>query len=244
MLKRFPDGFRNQPHSHERGQLIFSTTGVMSVTTGRGAWVVPPNRAVWMPAGVTHQVGMSGEVEMRTLYLHEEAARGLPMLTTVVAVSPLLRELIVRATELPLLYDESGPAARVMAVLIDELHALPALLPLSLTMPAEERLARLCAGLLHDPADSRRLGEHAARFGLSARTLARLFRSGTGMTFGQWRQQARLFRALQRIAASAPITRAALDVGYDSASAFSAMFRRTMGVAPSEYFGPQAAAPR
>lgn len=243
MLKHFPDGFRNEPHHHERGQLIFSTTGVMSVTTERGAWVVPPNRAVWMPAGVIHQVGMSGDVEMRTLYLRTDVARGLPMQTTVVAVSPLLRELIVRATELPLLYDESGPAARIMAVLIDELRTLPAL-PLSLTMPADERLARLCAELLRDPADPRQLGEHAARFGLSARTLARLFRGGTGMTFGQWRQQARLFLALQRIAAGSPITRAALDVGYDSASAFSAMFRRTMGVAPSEYFGPDAAGSR
>lgn len=235
MLKHFPDGHRIDRHRHERGQLLFSTIGVMSVTTDDGAWVAPPNRAVWMPPGVPHEVAMSGAVEMRTLYLRDDLSRDLPAQCTVVAVSPLLRELIVRATELPLLYDEQGPPARVMAVLIDELRTLPAL-PLALPLPSDARLSRLCAALLADPADGRQLDEHATRLGLSARTLARLFRGGTGMTFGQWRQQARLFAALQRLAAGASVTHAALDVGYDSASAFSAMFRRTMGVPPSEYF--------
>ena len=235
MLKRFPDGYRNERHRHERGQLIFAITGVMSVATDQGTWVVPPNRALWMPAGTMHQITMAGAVEMRTLYIRHDATAGLPATCTVLFVTPLLRELIVRATELPVLYDEQGSPGRVMSLLLDEIRALPAL-PLELPMPSDRRLAALCARLIGDPADPSTLDDHAESLRVSARTLARLFRTQTGMTFGQWRQQARLFEALKRIAAGSAVTAAALDVGYESASAFSAMFRRTLGMPPSRYF--------
>jgi AraC-like DNA-binding protein/mannose-6-phosphate isomerase-like protein (cupin superfamily) len=235
MLKRYADGHRNLRHRHERGQLVFAITGVMSVATDQGTWVVPPNRAVWMPAGVMHQITMSGEVEMRTLYIRDDAAAGLPASCTVVSVTPLLRELIIRATELPVMYDEAGAPGRVIALLLDEIRALPAL-PLELPMPSDRRLASLCTRLLADPAARQTLDDYAKSLHLSSRTLARLFQAQTGMTFGRWRQQARLFEALKRIAAGSAVTAAALDVGYESASAFSAMFRRKLGMPPSHYF--------
>jgi hypothetical protein len=119
MAKDFPDGFHIAPHAHERAQLIFAARGVMTVSTGSGSWAVPPQRAVWMPGGVRHEIRMSGTVSMRTLYVRSDAAAALPPAVRVIAVSPLLRELILRACVLPVHYDEARrrgsrdrPAAR------------------------------------------------------------------------------------------------------------------------------------
>jgi AraC-like DNA-binding protein len=151
-------------------------------------------------------------------------------------VSPLLRELIVRATALPVLYDEKGPDGRLMQMILDEIATLQTL-PLDLPMPQDKRLSKLCKALIDDPADDRTLDQFADSFNASARTLARLFRSETGMSFGAWRQQLRLMEAVRRMAAGAPVTTVALDLGYASPSAFAAMFRKSLGVPPSRYFG-------
>jgi hypothetical protein len=139
MAKDFPDGFFIAPHAHPRHQLIHASSGVMRISTPHGAFVVPSHRAVWMPADVVHDVCMSGAVAMRTLYIERDAIAAPAQECCVVAVSPLLRELILRASAMPLLYDETGAEGRVMALILDELRALP-VLPLSLPMPRDARL--------------------------------------------------------------------------------------------------------
>jgi AraC-like DNA-binding protein len=153
----------------------------------------------------------------------------------VVNVSPLLRELILAATVMPVLYDARGRDGRVMALILDELRAA-ADLPLHLPRPRDRRTVRVCDAILAAPADARPLEAWAAEVGASARTLARLFQRETGMSFAQWRQQARLLESLRRLAAGEPVTAVALDCGYRSPSAFAAMFRRALGVAPTAYF--------
>ncbi len=234
MPKDFAAGFVIVPHSHERAQLIYATAGTMRVSTDIAVWVVPPLRALWMPAGVRHSIFMSGDVTMRTLYLRDDAARGMPATCHVLPVSPLLRELIIRATELPLHYDENGPAGHVIALLLAELHGADAL-PLQLPMPRDRRLRQICEALLGAPGDSRTLEEWASSANASPRTLARLFVAETGLTFGAWRQQARVLEAMGRLSNGEPVTEVALDLGYDSVSAFSAMFRRAAGASPSHY---------
>jgi AraC-like DNA-binding protein len=234
MPKDFAQDFVIEPHSHERAQLIYATAGTMRVITGEAMWVVPPQRALWMPAGTEHAIEMLDRVTMRTLYLRDDAAAAMPMACRVLQVSPLLRELIVRTTELPLHYDESGPAGHVVALLLAELHGSQ-VLELHLPMPYSQRLATLCRSLLDDPGDRRTLDEWARTVNASARTLARLFRKETGLSFGAWRQQARVLEAMGRLGGGAPVTQVALDLGYDSVSAFSAMFRRAAGASPSEY---------
>lgn len=234
MPKDFDSGFEVLPHTHERAQLIYAPAGTMRVSTDTGMWVVPPQRALWMPAGVQHSIVMLSDLTMRTLYLREDAAADMPDVCRVLPVSPLLRELIVRATELPLQYDESGPAGHVVALIIAELHGLQSL-PLQLPMPRDSRLRSLCQALLAAPGDQRTLGEWARTLNTSARTLARHFQSETGLSFGAWRQQARMLEAMGRLGSGAPVTQVALDLGYDSVSAFSAMFRRASGASPSEY---------
>ena len=135
MAKDFPGGHHIAPHSHERAQLIFAAHGAMLVSTADGSWAVPPQRAVWMPAGAAHQIHMAGDVAMRTLYVRADAAARLPAAARVLAVSPLLRELILRACALPLRYDESGPDGRLMALMLDEIAALPTV---ALDLPAAE----------------------------------------------------------------------------------------------------------
>jgi AraC-like DNA-binding protein len=234
MAKDFPDGHHIARHAHERAQLIFAAQGVMMVSTPEGSWAVPPQRAVWMPAGTSHEIRMAGAVAMRTLYVRGDAAARLPDQVRVIAVSSLLRELILRACTLPIMYDESGPAGRIMVLLLDEIAALPSL-ALDLPMPRDRRLARICHALQTDPGATRTLEEWAGQAGASARTLARLFVRETGLTFAGWRQQARLLAALARLAADQPVTQVALELGYDSPSAFAAMFRRALGSPPSDY---------
>jgi AraC-like DNA-binding protein len=206
----------------------------MRVSTDDGVWVVPPQRALWMPPRVRHSIVMTGDVTMRTLYLRDDAARGMPATCHVLPVSALLRELIIRATELPLRYDERGAAGHLVALLLTELHEAGAL-PLQLPMPRDKRLRKICETLLAAPGDPRTLEQWAPAANASARTLARLFVAETGLTFGAWRQQARVLEAMGRLGSGEPVTEVALDLGYDSVSAFSAMFRRAAGASPRQY---------
>jgi AraC-like DNA-binding protein len=239
MAKDFPDGFHIAPHSHERAQLIFAAEGAMLVSTREGTWAVPPQRAMWMPGGVTHEIRMAGAVAMRTLYVRGDAAPRLPSRVRVLAVSALLRELILRACELPVRYDEAGPAGRLMSLILDEIAALPTI-ALDLPLPRDERLARICRALRANPGDTRTLEDWAREAGASGRTVARLFVKETGLPFAGWRQQARLLAAMALLAAGQPITRIAGDLGYDSPSAFTAMFKRALGAPPSAYFAATA----
>ena len=234
MPKDFPDEFEIAPHSHERAQLIYATAGTMRITAAGSMWMVPPQRALWMPAGVEHAIAMLSDVTMRTLYLRDDASSDMPGTCRVLPISPLLRELIVRATELPLHYDEAGPAGHLVALIVAELHGAQSL-PLHLPLPKEARLMSICRALLDAPGDPRSLGDWARDVHASERTLARLFLRETGMSFGAWRQQARVLEAMGRLGGGEPVTQVALDLGYDSVSAFSAMFRRAAGTTPSGY---------
>ena len=196
--------------------------------------MVPPQRAVWMPPGVEHRILTSGQVKFRTLYVAREAATAMPQRCEAFAVTPLLRELILRATELPVEYDELGAAGRVMHLILDELASLVRL-PYNLPMPASKVLSRICRALIEQPNDRVTIEALGALHGTTTRTLARRFRRETGMSFSEWRRRARLLRALAWIAEGRAILAVALDLGYDSPSAFSAMFKREFGLPPSQY---------
>lgn len=221
-------------HSHPRFQLVYAARGVMTVDTREATWVVPPQRAVWMPPQIEHRLTAKGVVQLRSLYVRPDAATRMPKSCEVLEVTPLLRELVLRATDLPLEYDVRGPAGRLMRLLLDELAGL-ARLPYHLPMPKSEPLAGICRRLLGAPDDGATLEEIARDEALSGRTLARHFRRHTGMSFAEWRRRARLLRALGWIAEGRPILEVAIELGYESPSAFSAMFRRELGAPPSSF---------
>lgn len=242
MAHDYPAGGIIPGHRHRRAQLLFAAAGVMRVRTAEGVWVVPPQRAVWIPTGVEHEIGYAGTLRMRTLYIDPAAAPGLPDRCQVVDMPPLLRELVLKAIALPALYDEAGAEGRLMQVILDQVETLE-IAPLHLPLPRHPRLAPILDALLLHPEDSRDLDTWGRQLGSSGRTLARLFQRETGMSFRTWRQQARLLAALSGLAAGEPVSTVALDLGYDSLSAFIAMFRRATGTTPGRYFARPRAQP-
>jgi AraC-like DNA-binding protein len=221
--------------SSEWDQLAYASQGVMSVQTTQGTWVVPPHRAVWIPSGVVHRIRMSGRVTLRTLFFARGVAKGLPRRCRAVNVTPLLRELILRAVRHSVLWRRKAFEVRLTRMILDEVQTLAAV-PLQLPMPRDPRARRAAELVQASPGESGSLNEAARTVGASRRTLERLFRSETQMTLGRWRQRARLIEALKLLAAGQAVTRVALDVGYDSPSAFVSAFRRQLGTTPGRYF--------
>ncbi|WP_430389316.1 AraC family transcriptional regulator [Dyella sp. 20L07] len=236
----YPPHYVLPAHSHRRGQLLYASTGVLTTITSEGSWVVPPRRALWIPPGISHEVHMGGPVSTRSIYVTPETAlaTGLPTHCQVIAVSPLLHELLHVAVDLPAEYDLEGRDGHVMTLLLDEIRQMP-MLPLSAPLPHEKRLAVLCRELLQQPSQEVKIDDMATRAGMSRRHFTRTFREETGMSFTAWRQQACLLSALTRLGNGESITQVAIDLGYGNSSAFTAAFRRVLGAAPSRYLaGP------
>lgn len=226
----FPD------HAHRRGQFAFASRGTISLTTPEGRWLVPPQRACWVPAGVAHAMAMRGPVTMLNVFVaaDEVAAVRLRARCGVYAVSALLRHLMDDAVDLPAMYDLDGRGGRLMQLLVAEIAAMPRL-SLHAPLPRDPRLVRTCQQLFDAPSIAASLDEVAAEAGMSRRTFTRQFRADTGVGFAEWRQQVCLLAAIERLGAGQPVTRIALDLGYASPSAFSSAFRRVLGESPSRY---------
>ncbi len=224
-----------KPHSHPWHQLTFASQGVFTVRTDEAAWVAPTHRGVWIPAHTRHSVEMSGHVSLRALYVVPTISDSLPLRCRVVNISPLLRELILRTSELKGLNSRIPLHAHLVPVLLDHLELMESQ-AIHLPMPTDRR-AKLVASLLQEkPSERRPLSDLARLAGGSKRTIERLFKSQTGMGFGRWRQQFRLSHALRMLAAGEAVTNVAIEVGYDSPSAFIAAFRETFGQTPGQYF--------
>ena len=227
-----PAGRRFEWHHHDDHQLAWSPEGVLVVRTEGGSHVLPPARALWIPAGVRHETTASGAAVLRTVYIR---TRGCPIewdSPTPVGVSPLLRELI------PHLEDRSLADAKRLhaeAMLFDLLAPL-AVTTIDVRLPADERAREVAEALLADPGDRRTLQAWGRHVGASSRTLARAFLSETGLSFGRWRTLARLQAALLDLADGLPVGLVALRVGYRTPSAFIAAFRAQTGVSPGGYF--------
>ncbi|WP_262403630.1 AraC family transcriptional regulator [Actinomadura sp. CNU-125] len=219
-------------HEHAHHQVAYPSHGVLEVSTDAGTWIVPPHRAVWLPAGVAHAHRAHGPTQLRTVDFEvggPGAGFGGPV---VVAVSPLLREVIVALTG----RDDPGARRRenLRRVALDEIRAVRQL-PLHLPTPADDRLAAIADALAADPADPRTLAAFGRAVGASERTLSRLFREQMTMTFPQWRAQVRLHRALILLAAGASVTSVAARCGYSGPSAFVQAFRQAFGTTPGRF---------
>lgn len=224
------------PHRHDKAELLYVISGVITVQAATGIWTVPPRCAFWLPKGVEHMADASGYFEAGALYVVADLAERMPGACCIVFVQPLLRELILRFIRGPQLYPEGDSReARLAAVLLDELQAAP-VEPLHLPFPADRRLRRLTDAVRERPSLRLSLEEWGGRVGASSRTLSRLFRSETGMSFVRWRQQLHIALALQHLAMGRSVATIAHDLGYESVSAFIAMFRRLLGTTPARYF--------
>lgn len=227
-------------HRHRKAQLLYVISGVLTVEASDGIWTVPPHCAIWIPSGTTHMARSVTRVVVGNLYVEPPLAGHLRDTCGILFVQPLLRELLLRFIAGPPLYPEGDTReARLVGVLLDELQAAP-LEPLHLPVPADRRLRRLVDTLIDDPSLRFTIEEWGARVGASNRTLTRLFQRETGMSFTRWRQQLHVGLALQRLAAGQSVTNVAFELGYESTSAFIAMFRRMLGTTPARYFAEAA----
>lgn len=219
-------------HMHRRGQLLHAMSGIMRVETAEAAWIVPPVRALWLPPKWPHSVAMRSHVEMRTVYIAQSACEGLPKQPALVEISGLLRELILALLQEPVAYDESSRGGTVARLILAELARLRERQQLDVPMPRDARALRIARALLDNSSIDHDLDRWADEAGASRRTLARIFRSETGLGFAEWRARLRAIDGLARLADGASVAETAASVGYASPSAFSAMIHRTMGGPP------------
>jgi AraC-like DNA-binding protein/quercetin dioxygenase-like cupin family protein len=225
-------GFRFDWHTHVDHQLAWASSGVLTVVTAAATWVLPPTRALWIPAGLPHETLSSGQATMRALYVKPDLCPISWPEPTPVAARPLLAELIAYLSSEPL---DPPRRARAEAVLVDLLEPVT-MATIEVRLPAEERAREVAQALGRSPADRRTLAEWGRHVGASERTLARSFLADTGIPFGRWRTLLRLQAALSALAAGEPVGNVARHVGYETSSAFVAAFRRETGLTPAAYF--------
>ncbi len=232
----YPPDFELARHSHRRAQLLYAAEGVVSVDTPQGAWVALTERAIWIPAGVEHAVSMIGAVSTRSVLVQPGACPHRGGQCEVLAVSGLLRSLLIAAADLPPEYDPAGRDGLVMALLAAEIDAAP-MAPLAVPLPRSPALAERCRAFLARPDAQATIDGWSDALGLGRRAFTRGFRRETGMSFSAWRQRALMLAALPRLAAGEAVTTVAIDLGYASPAAFATMFKRVVGVPPSAYQG-------
>ena len=231
MAKTWTAGEHIPLHMHRRGQLLHAVTGVMRVETAQAAWIVPPARALWLPPQLPHSVTMRSHLEMRTVYIDPAACENLPKHPVLVEITGLLRELILALLEEPPDYDEGGRGGNVAKLILTELTR-PQERRLDVPMPRDPRALKVARALLDKSSIDYDLDHWAEQAGASRRTLARIFRSETGLGFAEWRARLRAIDGLARLSEGASVAETANSVGYASASAFSAMIHRTLGSPP------------
>ncbi|MDE1167239.1 MAG: helix-turn-helix transcriptional regulator [Pseudomonas sp.] len=230
-----PNRALTRRHSHPWVQLSYAVQGVLEVQTSAGRFVAPPERAVWIPAGMPHRVFSSPRTEMRSLYLDCSVTGWAQPRCHVLGVSDLLRELIRAFSLIPVEYDEGSAHGRLAQVLLDQLAAAPQI-DLMLPLPQDARLQQIYRSLQQHPEQATTLGHWSEVLGVTEKTLSRLFLRDTGLTFRAWRQRLRLLGALTPLEQGARVTDVALACGYDSTSAFIAAFRQQFGETPGEFF--------
>lgn len=227
-----PAGLVFDWHTHADHQLAWAASGVLTVRTDSATWMLPPTRALWIPAGLRHETLSAGTATMRALYIRPGLCPvNWPDFTPVTA-SPLLAELIGYLADPGI---DTQRRAHAEAVLVDLLRPVP-MTAIEVRLPSDERALRVGQALIDNPADPRSLAEWGREVGASERTLARGFVTGTGIPFGRWRSQVRLQAAISALAAGEPVGNVSRRVGYETSSAFVAAFRQQTGMTPSMYF--------
>lgn len=225
--------WENARHQHRKAQLIYSVRGILNCEIEDGVWIVPPQCAIWIPGDLPHAARGAGETECYCLFVEPDATPDLPKDCCTISVSPLLRELLLRAAGFPELYPlgtgrpvDCRVARRAGGSAVEDLH---------LPMPRDTRLRRLAQMMLADPTDKTSKADWAIRIGMSERSMSRLLLHEIGMSFGRWRRQLHVILALQRLTKGESVQTVALELGYENASGFVTMFRKAMGKPPARY---------
>ncbi|MEZ5656848.1 MAG: helix-turn-helix transcriptional regulator [Sphingobium sp.] len=220
-------------HKHRKGQLVVAAQGSIMCRTHDGIRIVPSNGAVWVPGGIPHIVSISDNGRSYCVFIDPDIAP-LPKSCATFSISPMLREMIFHLANLPPLYPSGGPTNRLAHVILDELAQMKEE-PLHFPVSNHPKIQHIANTLVDNPDDRRTVREWGQTVAMSERTLARLIVKHTGMTFGRWRQQLHIVIAVQRLSLGDTVQVISQELGYDSPSAFTAMFKKYMGQPPRRY---------
>jgi len=221
-------------HRHRKGQLLLLLRGILTGEVEGGFWIVPPQSAIWVPGGVQHKITAAGTIECYVAFIDPSVSSNLSLNCCTVSATPLLRELVIRSANLPMLYAEGGVESHLVTLLLDEIAVAPTG-NLHLPMPTDARLRKIVEMIMSDPSDRGTIQTWAQRVGVSERTLARLLNQETGMSFGRWRQQLQLLLAVKWLGTGSSVQQIADRLGYESAGSFVTMFRKALGTSPGRY---------
>lgn len=221
-------------HAHDWHQLVYAVGGVLTVAADQRTFVISPDQAVWLPTGVPHSVASLLGAEFRSLWIANDAGGSLPASPTVLAVSPLLKALIVEAAEIDGKRLADDYPDKIATMILDQLGRARKLAT-ALPWPKDSRLLALCEALYLDPSDERTAEDWAKELGMSSRTLARRFEAELGSTLRSWKRRLRLFRSIELLGGGMSVTATAIELGYGSASAFVFAFRFELGCSPYAY---------
>lgn len=222
-------------HSHAEAQLCGLDGGLAVLETDAGAWTCPPGRCVWIPPNMVHSLRSYGKISGWMMRLDTGKRTSLPVEPRILALSPLLKEIVVRMMTWVENPELTAVKQRLVDVLYDEICS--ASQPqLYLPVPRDPALKRLATRLAEDPsALTKDFVALAREVGLSERSLFRKFQKETGLSPGQWRRQMQVLRSLELLAKGQSVTETSFEVGYESTGAFIRAFRQILGVTPTEY---------
>lgn len=229
-----PENHQVAEHQHAWGQLAYASRGIMKVDIPSASFIIPPERALWLPAGVPHKVSTRYGLSFRSLYISNECAKSLPNKATAITVNSLLKELILEISNWTESYTLTTTKKRFIAVLIDQLSEAKRS-RLFLNEPTDKRLKKITNTLEKKPADNTTLEQWSLSIGATPRTLNRLFQKETNMGFVEWRQKLRILYSLEKIARGENMDLIANTLGYESSSAFISMFKKHLGVSPKRF---------
>ncbi len=232
-------------HAHEEAQLLFAASGTMQVYTDSGRWLVPPQLAVWLPAGVPHRIDVLSDTEAWMIYWHRVASQAWAPSASLdrafaLRVTTLLRELIFAAFAADAAPDK---AELVVQLILHELTETPDA-PTFLPLPASAVGRRVADLALADPRSQLDIGELASRAATSVRTISRLFPTETGLTYKAWRQRARIVLAIDQLSAGTAVSQVAARAGFASTAAFCFAFRQVTKATPTLFLDQAAGIPR
>lgn len=229
-------GETDPPHHHIEGQLLFATRGVMLVETEGNRWVIPPQRALWLPPLQIHCYNLLSHTDLRAIYFSRSLIAECPNFTKsnhvhVITATALVKELIAGLFDA----DYSGPSQRKMALLILEILSEATPLATELPVPNDERLFCATRELLVSHRWEASLSDLAFIANMSERTFSRLFIKDTGFSFRTWKQRARICASLDLLANGLSVKQVAYQLGFSCPAAFTAAFRSLLHSTPRNF---------